>query len=353
MSKSKTAVLTKGVEELDPLFVDPHWHIDQGMIDLLDAEGYDYDFVKVDMALFPNTFPDQVRNQELNESLVDSYAAAMGQTPPASFPTGTVDENLNRIDLNHRLHGARRAGLTEIIVIRVNKVLSTSERNLIAVLRNNMHGLRMTSQETNAWALRSVIEHGWTVDQTAAKFNVDPTTLRRALSDHNTMQRARTLGVESEYASLRKTPRYQLAASNLHDTPFKATVKMLADHPTISAGRQVELISQITNQTSDSKQVAAVKAARTSLAPPPLSSTSTPTPSPAPAPTPATPSPTPTKRNSNGMTFDEAAGRLLIILKGFFDDDTIVKALRKGNGTQADAVKEIEDGYLALAGIVG
>lgn len=323
------------VEVLQPDFSDPVWKLDEEMTNLLRQQKLEYEVIKVpiDMVNVPEYGRGmyQVRNW-FDQGAIDSYAAAILRHD--KIPTGTVDLDLDLIDLYHRAKAAEKAGVPYLILIRVQKVLDPMERGILANLRNSRHGLRPTSSEVVEWALTAVAHKKWSIEYAAEQFNVDPSALRRALAVKKTQERAQTLNVEPEFAELPKTVRYALANSGLHNDPFKGLVKVLGTN-SVTANKASALIQEVAAAPSDREALRIIKRIKdVDLAPPTVGGTPVRT-----------------------LSFDDAARRFLSTygpFKTLMQDTAFITALLSGPSTDPkfskihDAIQDIEPNFQQL-----
>lgn len=268
---AKTKTREYEVVNLD--FDDPHWRRDLDMERLLTSEGLNFEYIKAPSTKFTQYFErsevagqEQVRSTGSTASIVQSYKEALllGER----LPSGTVNVELAPIDFYHRGKGAIEAGIDYFILIRVTDEVAPWQRGILATLRNNLHGLRMTDVDTMKYALTAV-EHGWSAEETARKFRIDVSTLRRAMAVRQTEARALKLGVEAKFAALKRTTQGELATIGLHDGPFKALVTLLSEFP-LSTAKANEFIRDVKGQPSDRAGIDRVKEIRATLIPPTL-----------------------------------------------------------------------------------
>jgi ParB-like chromosome segregation protein Spo0J len=166
----------------------------------------------------------QIRHDELNLDLVDDYTDAIkrgDQFPPVVL--AKMKKKFERIDGNHRIAAAQKAGLEEI-----DAYVVSAPEPVLAVLKielNNAHGLRMTRDEQLAYAEWLVDNYRLTVDEAVAKAGVSSS----AFSTYRTKRQAK---IKLEAAGVRPSvisslPQY------LHESiaavPGERVVKQLAE----------------------------------------------------------------------------------------------------------------------------
>jgi hypothetical protein len=266
----------KGYKVLPNDFTHPHWRADGEMLNVLAEEHLDYEFIEVPI----DTYKDladlsdyaskgdefQIRTTSHTDVIV-AYEKSLAAGE--KLPTPTVGPNLERVDMYHRVIAAVNAGITDLVCIRIKgSDLHPWQRELIATMRNNRHGLRQTSGETLQVAKKAV-SNGWTIDEAARKLRIDSSALRRAILVEETTKKARRLGVEPQFTGLKKSVQYDLGNSGLHDRPFKEFVKMLDEYkPTVA--KSSSLLNEVLEAPSDAKAVQIIKEQRERLAPPTL-----------------------------------------------------------------------------------
>ena len=267
---------SKDYKVLDPKFTSPHWRADTEMVTVLEDEKLDYEFIEVPTEYFKGLadLSDslskgdefQIRTTSHTDTIA-SYEASLAAGE--KLPTPTVGPNLERVDMYHRTIAALNAGISELVCIRIKGgELHPWQRELIATMRNNRHGLRQTSGETLQVAKKAV-SNGWTVDEAARKLRVEPSALRRAILVEETTKKAQRLGVEPQFSRLKKSIQYDLGNSGMHDQPFKDFVRLLDDYtPTVA--KSSSLLSEVMEAPSDAKARQLIKEMRVRLAPPTL-----------------------------------------------------------------------------------
>src|SRR5262245_46032806 len=269
------------VEVVPENFTDPHWKLDHEMTVVLNEEKLTWDLVKIPTARYEKaTDPDQSRTDKKDRQqaqvrstpsmdTIASYKASL--LAGERLPTPTVGPDLEMVDIYHRARAAVEADIPYIIAIRIQQQIGVWQRGVLATLRNNRHGLRMTQADTILWA-KAAVQNGWSIDEAARKFRIDASSLRRALSVDETLEKATRLGVAGEFSGLRKTVQYELAAAvannTLHETPFKDVVKLLDEHK-LPGAQASKLIQQVIAQPTDTKARQVVKQWREDLTPQP------------------------------------------------------------------------------------
>ena len=229
-----------------------------------------FEYIKAPVEAFSQYFDasqtagqDQIRSTGSKESIVESYTESfkLGEKMPA----GTVSSTNMPVDFYHRGKAAIAAGIEYFILIRITTDIAPWQRSVIATLRNNLHGLRMTDPDTLQQALLCV-EHGWTPEETARKFKIDVSTLRRALAIRSAEDRAKRLGVETKFSTLKRTTQSELASTGLNDAPFKGVVTLLSENP-VGTAKAAEIIKAVKAETSDRRATERLKDIKGELAP--------------------------------------------------------------------------------------
>ena len=259
-----------GVEVLNLDFDDQWWRRDIEMERLLDQEKMTFEYIKAPVEDFNTYFErsqvagqEQIRSTGSVAAIVDQYKESilLGE----KLPAGTVSDQNIPVDFYHRGKAAIAAAVPHFVLLRITTDIAPWQRSVIATLRNNMHGLRMTEPDTMAQALLCV-EHGWTPEETARKFKIDVSTLRRALTIRQTTERAKRLGVETQFGTVKRTTQAELANAGLHDSPFKNLVSLLAENP-VSTTKAADIIRDVKGQPSDRKANERIKEIKDDLAP--------------------------------------------------------------------------------------
>jgi hypothetical protein len=247
-----------------------YWEPDRQMVLILNRLGFKWEFVQYAPTDLPtvtaygergDNLGDGTRTQGMfqvrthtHTDIVDGYEATLRRGE--KLPTTTWDFSLNGIDAHHRYLAAIAAGIDNFVIIRLKDVLDRVDRDYIATIRNQTHGLRMSQGEVLVAALKVVTTKGLPVDDVARELNVPASSLRRAIDDQVAQERARSLKVEAEFAKLGKGVRAELAT--LHDEPFKELAKVFSVRQP-RAVQAVDIIKEVRSQPSDRKALEVIK----------------------------------------------------------------------------------------------
>lgn len=227
---------------------------------MLEASLVDYVYMEdVDITQFDEE--QSLRNQAridppLYSDMVTQYAEAMSNG--AEFPAlvGYEDDKgqIILIDGNHRLHAAKKAGVTSVDAYIVDAAADVIQA--LTYQANATHGRPQTEEEKTHHAIH-LRDLGYTNKEAALTVGLTESKVSQAFAMELQMRRGRKLGVHKALSALNRGVRMQVNPIQ-SDNVFKALVTFVAASKGLTRIEVGSLIEQVRKETTEEAQLSTI-----------------------------------------------------------------------------------------------